>query len=61
VTFSLKVSEGALIGMFICAEVIPLAFILYTLFKELGVFDQLAACCKKKRYPSDTGATETKS
>jgi hypothetical protein len=61
VTFRLNVGEGVLIGIFICAEVGPLGFILYTLFRELGIIDTLAAFCKKKRYPSDTGATETKS
>ena len=42
--------------IFTFIEVVPLTFILYTLFKELGTIDKIVSICQKKK-PADTGAT----
>lgn len=60
--FNLDTSETLLILVFIVLEVAPLTFILYTLFRELGVFEQLKKYFKKEKAPSGpeagTGTTD---
>lgn len=57
--FRLDTNETLTILIFIALEVAPLSFILYTLFKELGVLSQLARFFRPKgKSPADTGATD---
>ena len=59
--FSMKMEEWVLIVIFTCIEIIPLGFILYMLFKELGTIEKIVRYFtkEKKRSPADTGATAT--
>ena len=59
VAFTMQVKEWVLIIVFTCIEIIPLSFILYMLFKELGTIDKIASYFMQinKKNSADTGAT----